>query len=310
MAKSVLVIGGTYFYGRVFTMLAAREAGFSLTLLNRGRYSMSHLPNVTEYRCDRHDAAALRAIPAGHYDAIVDFCGYAPGDIRLLTENLPCTAEEYIFISTVDVYERGLPTPPDESAPLMRERLPGPVGDYLWSKVQLERELAQVCAAKQMKYTIFRPSFLYGPYNYAPRELFFFEKIVRGEAVPFPTDADGKFQFVYVKDAALALIAAINTPASAPRFFNLAAPEVFDYPAYYDALRAVCDLPVKTEPVTVEAVIAQNIALPFPLTAAENECFDGGKVSRELGIRYTPLSDGLEKAYQSMKRFLTEAKQR
>ena len=46
--SKILVIGGTYFTGRVFTIVAARE-GHELTLVNRGRYSLAR-PGVTEYR--------------------------------------------------------------------------------------------------------------------------------------------------------------------------------------------------------------------------------------------------------------------
>ena len=62
MKPKVLVIGGSYFAGRVFTMVASGSC--ALTLLNRGRYSMTLYPDVTELRCDRHDAAALAALPA------------------------------------------------------------------------------------------------------------------------------------------------------------------------------------------------------------------------------------------------------
>ena len=301
MVKKVLVIGGTYFYGRVFCMLAAREAGFELTLINRGKYSMAHLPGVTEYRADRHDAAALAAIPAGEYDAIVDFCAYTAGDVRFLLEHLRCKAEKYVFISTADVCRRDLPQPPDEDAPVLSEPLPGPVGDYLWNKILLERELAEVCAQRGMNYTVFRPAFLYGPYNYAPRENYFFEKIVRGEAIPAPTDADARFQFVYVKDAANAIIADIEAARGENAVYHLAAPERLDYAAFFEVLCRVCDRPVNTVPVTVQTVIAQNIPLPFPLTAAESELFDGSRVCRALGLCYTPIEEGMGKAYLAVK---------
>ena len=58
MKPKILVIGGSYFAGRVFTMVASNQC--ELTLINRGRYSMSRYPDVQEIRCDRHDAAALR----------------------------------------------------------------------------------------------------------------------------------------------------------------------------------------------------------------------------------------------------------
>jgi len=305
MGKNVLVIGGSYFYGRVFALLASKEVGFSLTLLNRGRYSMSGLPNLSEYHCDRHNITALRGIPAAHYDAIIDFCGYQPGDVSSVIENLPCTADCYIFISTADVYQRGTNAWPDESFPLLSDRMPGPVGDYIWNKILLERELQEACDKRGMNYVIFRPSFLYGPYNYAPREAFFFERIIHGQPVPYPTDAVGEFQFIYVKDAALALIAAIENPQENRSVFNLSAPEVHTYASYYDTLRQVCDLPFSTESVTVREVLERSIALPFPLTAQERECYTAEKAVQKLGIAYTPLSDGLAKTYASMKSVFT-----
>ena len=306
MGKKVLVIGGTYFYGRVFSMLASREAGFELTIVNRGKYSMAHLPGVTEYRADRRDAASLAAIPTGEYDAIVDFCAYAAGEVRFLLEHLQCSAKKYILISTADVCRRDLPQPPDEDAPLLEAFVPGPVGDYLRNKILLERELAEVCAQRGMHYTVFRPAFLYGPYNYAPRERYFFEKIIRGEPIACPTDAAARFQFVYVKDAANAIIADIAAQRGENAVYHLAAPEQLDYAALFDVLRSVCDRPVNTFPVTVEEVIAQNLPLPFPLTAAESELFDGSRVCRELGLRYTPVKEGMEKAYLGVKQVLEE----
>lgn len=47
MKKNLLIIGGTYFTGRVLAVLAAR-AGHSLTFLNRGKYSMKFLGDIKE----------------------------------------------------------------------------------------------------------------------------------------------------------------------------------------------------------------------------------------------------------------------
>ncbi len=94
MKPRILVIGGSYFAGRVFTMVAADRC--ELTLLNRGRYSMSRYPGVQEVRCDRHDTAALSALPPADYDAVVDFCAYAPGDVETLCGALKSTFKKYI----------------------------------------------------------------------------------------------------------------------------------------------------------------------------------------------------------------------
>ena len=47
--KKILIIGGTYFAGRVFAMIASQN-GYSISFINRGRYSMDFLGDVKEHR--------------------------------------------------------------------------------------------------------------------------------------------------------------------------------------------------------------------------------------------------------------------
>jgi len=296
MQKQVLVIGGTYFAGRVFTILASRTGDYALTLANRGRYSMSRYPDVSEYRCDRHDAAALQALPARDWDAVVDFCAYEPGEIRTVLENLKGSVRRYLFISTADVCERG-DTPADESRPVISAAAPGPVGDYLFKKAALEAELRAVCAERGVSFTVLRPAFLYGPFNYAPRESFYVQSIAEGTPIPVPTDADGKWQFVFVSDMARAIMKCIDSAAAADQVYHLAAPEQIDYPAFMAMLRKVADRPFAERPVTAAQVQAEGLPLPFPLSAGESELFSGEKICRELDFTYTPFEEGLGKAY-------------
>lgn len=298
MKPKVLVIGGSYFAGRVFTMVASPEC--ELTLLNRGRYSMTRYPGVTEYRCDRHDDAALAALPPAEYDAVVDFCAYAPGEIESLIASLKASFRKYIFISTADVYDRSAPRPWTEQTPLASDFGGGPEAEYLAGKTALDRECRAVCARRGIDSVILRPAFLYGPYNYAPREPWYIRTAVSGQPIPRPTDADGRFQFVYVKDLASAILACLRPDAPAgPRAYNLAAPEVLDYDSFLETLRAVADREIPTVPVTVEQVLRENLPLPFPLRAAESELFDGSLAERELGLVYTPFREGMQKAWNA-----------
>lgn len=298
MKPRVLVIGGSYFAGRVFTMVAAADCG--LTLLNRGRYSMTRYPGVTELRCDRHDAAALTALPAAEYDAVVDFCAYAPGDVETLAGNLKATFRKYICVSTADVYDRAAPRPWTEETPVAASFGAGPEAAYLAGKAAVERECRAVCQQRGADCVILRPAFLYGPYNYAPREPWYIRTVVSGQPVPQPTDADGRFQFVYVKDLAMAILACLRPDAPAgARVYNLAAPEVLDYAGFLHTLRAVSGRDIPTVPVTVEQVLRENLPLPFPLRAQESELFDGSLAERELGLTYTPFRDGMQKAWNA-----------
>ena len=299
MSRKILIIGGTYFAGRVFAMLASRNAGFELTFVNRGRYSMGHLPNVTEYRADRHDPAALQALPAGEYDAIVDFCAYAPGEIRTVLENLGGRFGKYIYLSTADVYDRSTPAPWTEDSPVVSAQPAGPAGESVYNKMLLEAECRSECEKRGIASVILRPSFIYGPYNYAPRESFYVQKICRGEAIPHPVDARSQFQFVYVKDVALAIIACIDRECRGA--YNLAAPEIITYDRYLEVLRKVSDRPFEVQNVTVQQVIEENIPVPFPLTPEESELFDGSRAARELGIEYTPLDSAMVNTYNAFK---------
>ena len=74
MSKKILIIGGTYFLGRVFSILAYRK-GYELTFINRGRFSMKNLgEHVREFACDRHDSSRLQTLKLESvYDVVVDF---------------------------------------------------------------------------------------------------------------------------------------------------------------------------------------------------------------------------------------------
>lgn len=61
--KNILILGGSYFVGRVFTIMAA-SAGHALTLINRGRFSMERYGTKEELHFDRHDVQALRSMSA------------------------------------------------------------------------------------------------------------------------------------------------------------------------------------------------------------------------------------------------------
>lgn len=299
--KNILVIGGTYFTGRVFAMVASANPDIHLTFINRGSYSMQHLPNTTEYKCDRNDLAGLSAIPEAEYDAVVDFCAYAEDDARKLLTNLKGKFGQYILLSTADVYDWTIRAPRDENTPLQATKAPGPAGDYMWNKKLLEEDSRAICKELNIPITIFRPSFIYGPFNYAPREAFYVQLICNRQTIPQPIDSDSQFSFVYVKDVANAILAAIGNEKAYNEAFNLAGPEVMTYNSFIYDLANISDVIFETCSVTVNDVIEQNIPLPFPLRASENEVFVGTKAQEVLGIQYTPFREGLIKAYNAFK---------
>ena len=299
--KKVLLIGGSYFAGRVFVMLASRQ-DYQITVMNRGRYSMSSYPNTTDVVCDRHDIEKMKTLKLEpEYDAIIDFCAYEPGDIRDIFENIPCSFKRYIYLSTADVAARSSNVR-NEFTPLLGTAGDGTVDDYLFKKMLLEKELV-TCAEKRegTEVVILRPAFIYGPYNYAPRETFYIQRIYQGQPIPHPVNATGKFSMVYVKDVAIACMLCVEKEEAANQIFVLAGEEVMDYDSFLNVLKEIADRPFTVQNMTVEEVEAQGIPLPFPLRIEEDEIFSGKRITEMLGLTYSNFKDSMKITYDGLR---------
>jgi 2'-hydroxyisoflavone reductase len=299
MDKNILVLGGSYFVGRVFSLLSARRDDITLHVVNRGNYRLSLL-NVQEYVCDRHDCDRLaRMLPNIPFDAAVDFCGYKAGEIERIVEALGGRIGQYVFFSTISICDPSIQNPKTECSPLadLHSCSTHPVMDYLYQKAVLETELRACCASRRIPWTIFRPSFIYGPFNYAPRESYFIKCIAEGLPVPFPEDASAEFSMVYVEDAAQAVHTVIGEPAAHDRVFNLAAPELITYARLFNELRVCHGAPFPIQPVSIAEVNRDGIPLPFPLDT--NDLTDGSLLSDLFDFRYTSFSEGFARTYKA-----------
>lgn len=253
----ILVLGGSYFYGRVFIMLAAKN--HEITILNRGTYSMESF-GVKQIKGDRRDEKVLEQLAAleMEFDTVVDFCGYVPGDVASVVEHLPGKTKQYIFISTVDIYERGLRGLKDEETPYETRSIEGEAGEYIRGKVALEQELKEVCLQRGIAYTILRPAVLYGPYNYAPRESVFIQIAMQNRLLPEITDATGKFQFTYVKDGAEAIEKCLLNEETYGQAYNLCGDEIMDYGKFIAGLEQVIREDEEVSAVGERAVGEEN----------------------------------------------------
>ena len=103
--KSILVIGGTRYFGRVLVQRLV-DAGHSVTVLTRGKKADGFGDSVRRLRADRTNAAALRrALEPFHFDLVYDQMCYNPVDARNICEILDGRADRYIMSSTIEVYE-------------------------------------------------------------------------------------------------------------------------------------------------------------------------------------------------------------
>lgn len=297
--KNVLVVGGSYFLGRVFVEELLKREGFAVTVVNRGKLPLKR-KQVTEVVCDRHEVGRMKSLLSDSgWDAIVDFCAYDPGDIsEIFQAGIAGKSTQYVLVSTASVYASSGQTPLKEDAPKLSGPQPklGPFADYAYNKWRVERELTDACGEMDSIWTIIRPAFIYGKFNYAPRESYFFDIILRGKEVIIPEPPHYRFSFVSVWDTARIIIECLENEASCGKAFNAAAEEQVSYPVLMDIFREVTGIPFEIESRSVEEITAGNIPLPFPLD--EHLLYDGTLARETLGLRYTPFLEGMKETYR------------
>jgi nucleoside-diphosphate-sugar epimerase len=294
--KNVLVIGGSYFVGRVFVEELSKVPGYAIYVMNRGNVPLN-MEGITEIRCDRHDTEAMcEAIPSIMWSAVVDFCAYTPEDIAMMISILPSHATgHYVYISTASVYEKTQELPVQEDAAKVTGPQPGPHGDYAYKKYLAEEELKRGCREGNIPWTIFRPAFIYGKYNYAPRESYFFDLMEDGKTIILPDKELALFTFVAVWDVARAIIKCIGNQDAYAKAYNLSSEELVSYQRLMEVLRIVTDKPIRTEAMSVEKIEAQGIPLPFPLD--EHLVYSGTRITKDMGFSYMPFLEGMRATY-------------
>jgi len=155
----ILCIGGPGVLS-TSTLAALAERGEEVALLTHTDKHLQDVPpGVTVLRGDRNDPAAIQAaLDAFRPQVVVDFVLFRPEQAKVLIGLLAGHVEQYVFVSTVDVY--GYPLshlPMRESDPWMP-----PNCDYAACKRQCEELFGSVGRA-DLPLTIVRPAYSFGP---------------------------------------------------------------------------------------------------------------------------------------------------
>ncbi|MBR1930065.1 MAG: NAD-dependent epimerase/dehydratase family protein [Lachnospiraceae bacterium] len=325
--KNILIIGGTYFLGKCFLKNLLREEAEALAasdgdegdetciyVLNRGTYPLAEwLPGgdilaanrklrVQPLVADRHDEKALEDIARRYFegqtlDAVVDFCGYEKGDVASIFRHMKSRLRQYLFVSTVDVYRRGMGMLLDECAPYEDRDFGGEAGAYITGKVTLEKELKECCARTGTAWTILRPAVIYGPGNYAPREGMYFHWIKEAGQIIHPTGATGSFQLVYVEDVSGVLLRCLCNEKAYDKAYNVCDSKTLTYDDFADILTKATEVDFERVEMPVDEVAGRDIPLPFPFYQEESEHYSGASV-KELGVQYTDLVAGMRATYK------------
>ncbi len=194
----ILILGGTGFIGP-HQVRYALERGHEVTLFNRGRTNPHLFPEVERLRGDRDND--LEALKGREWDAVIDNSARLPRWVRDSAGLLKYTAGQYLFISTLSVYQ-GYPEPGmDETAPVRElddptvEEVSGRT--YGGLKVLCEREAEKAFPGRA---TVVRPGLIVGPGDPTDRWTYWPVRIDRGGEVMAPGDPTFLVRYIDARD--------------------------------------------------------------------------------------------------------------
>lgn len=200
----LLVIGGTRFLGR-HVVEAAVARGDSVTVFNRGRSGAVPAGVVSLIGDRRADLSALHDPGVGPWDAVVDTCGYLPGEVDRMAQALQGRVGTYVFVSSVSVYAETA-QPNDESSPT------GTLDDPDTTTVDgaTYGPLKALCeAAAQRRFgasaLVLRPGLIVGPHDPTQRFTYWPARLGRardGDVVLAPGRPGAAVQIIDARDLA------------------------------------------------------------------------------------------------------------
>jgi len=230
--KTVLILGGGRFVGKSFVEMAL-EAGYSVTVITRGRSALPFADRVHHLIADRQHLKQVH-LPTRHYDAVVDTCAYDVDDFTAIASTIGEITQRYIVASSQSVYGPGpaltedMFVPEEHAWTLVADRNT----DYAEAKRQLESTVARL---SPVPWVALRFSMIVGPDDYTRRLQWHKDRIVSGEPIYMP-NRHARLTFLHQHDAARAMLAMITSKDVGA--FNVASPEPLAVGSIAEAIAA------------------------------------------------------------------------
>jgi nucleoside-diphosphate-sugar epimerase len=274
----ILIIGGSRFVGPLILNRLLGK-GHSVTVFNRGRERRDY-GGAKFVKGDRDKG--FKEVK-GSFDAAIDMCAYEGSQTKTALEGID--ADFFLHMGTAAAYRKSERFPLSEYSPLGEWPL---WGEYNRGKVECERILKE----SGRKSASIRPVYILGAANYAPRESFIYSSLKEGRPIVLPGNGEAVVQFVFSQEVAESIATVAEMKAEGA--FNCCGDDAV-------TLRGLVGIMAKIS--GRKAIIKQSPAhdgdsfdeSEFPF-ANENMLCANSKL-KELGVRFIPLEEGLERDY-------------
>ena len=191
--ESVLIMGGSDFIGKSLAKYFIKH-GHKVDVLTTGKIDYEGVNK--HFLCNRRNEEELKnALKDSEYTYIYDMTAFLKSDIVELIKFVNRDVlKKYVVLSSAAVYKST-----DKYITEDGEKGENPAwGKYGIEKVEAEKYVIE----SDIPYIIIRPTHIYGPENNLYREMYFFDRIKEGKAIPVPSDRNEPVvnQFIYIDD--------------------------------------------------------------------------------------------------------------
>jgi nucleoside-diphosphate-sugar epimerase len=298
----VLFIGGTGTISTACTELAARQ-GVELTLLRRGSQGVDVPSGVRQLRADIENPASVEAALGNeHFDVVVDWIVFTPGqaarDIRLFAGR----TRQYIFISSASAYQKpAVDYLITESTPLVN-----PFWQYSRDKAACEQMFLLAHREKGFPITIVRPSWTYGdrniplPLNSSSHPYTIAARMLQGKPVIVPGDGSSLWVMTHNTDFAKGFNGLFGRQQAIGQAFHITSDEAMSWDQHYKALAAALGVEPRLVHISSDFLAACDPQQLGELTGDKSSSvvFDTSKIKRLVPeFRCTtPYAEGIRRS--------------
>ncbi len=224
--KKVLFIGGTGVISSACTPAAISE-GYEVTLLNRGQSLRPVPPGVEMLNANYDNLDEVRRKLAGKYfDAVVNWIGFTPDQIKKDIELFSGKVGQYIFISSASAYQ----TPPRTLPVTESTPLDNPVWQYSRNKIACEEALIRARDEQGFPFTIVRPSHTYDrtllPFSGGSTYL---HRMLKGEEIIVHGDGSSLWVLTHHRDFAKGFVGLLCNPHALGDSFHITSDELLTW---------------------------------------------------------------------------------
>jgi nucleoside-diphosphate-sugar epimerase len=295
-----LIIGGS---GLISTAITRQliDRGDDITLYNRGKTPLRADGPMEVVNGDRTDFPRFERQIAelGHFDCVVDMVCFDPEEARSAIRAFRGRVGQYIFCSTVTVYNKaGDGYPLDEPAP--RDR---PVGAYAQKKSLCEDVFDEAYRQGDLALTILRPGPTYGEgrglFNTFGLTTTYLDRIRKGKPIVVHGDGNALTVVCHAEDVARGFVGAIGNRATVGQTYNVTGEEWLTWNRYHEKVAEALGAPTPAMvhiPTDLLGKSAPNHTAFIVNDLHYVNIFDTAAAHRDLQFRYTiPFVDGVRR---------------